>query len=60
MQVISEDRTEEGAPQSGTDWEVIHEQEKQEKVDPRFADLLSFLIKIINLVIHNRKIIRGN
>ena len=36
------DRTEEGAPQSGKDWEVIHEQEKKDKVDPRLAGLAKF------------------
>ena len=42
MQVFAKDRTEEGAPQSGTDWEVIHEQEKKDKVDPRLAGLAKF------------------
>lgn len=30
---------EEGAPQSGKDWEVIQEQEKIDKIDPRLAGL---------------------
>ena len=60
MQVFVKDRTEEGAPQSGKDWEVIHEQEKKEKWILDLLDLLSFLIKIINLLIHNRRLIRGN
>ena len=34
--------TEEGAPQSGKDWEVIHEQDKKDKIDPRLADLANF------------------
>ena len=42
MQVIAKDRTEEGAPQSGTGWEVIHDQEKKDKVDPRLAGLAKF------------------
>ena len=42
MQVFAKDRTEEGAPQSGKDWEVIHEQEKKDKVDPRLAGLAKF------------------
>lgn len=42
MQVFAKDRTEEGAPQSGTGWEVIHEQEKKDKVDPRLAGLANF------------------
>lgn len=42
MQVFAEDRTEEGAPQSGTGWEVIHEREKKDKVDPRLAGLAKF------------------
>ena len=29
MQVFCEDSTEEGAPQSGKDWEVVHEQDKK-------------------------------
>ena len=33
---------EEGAPQSGKDWEVIHEQDKKEKMDPRLAGLAKF------------------
>jgi uncharacterized protein len=42
IQVIAEDRTEEGAPQSGKDWEVIQEKEKKDKVDPRLAGLAKF------------------
>ena len=43
MQVFCEDVTEEGAPQSGNDWEVIQEQDLQEKkVDPRLAGLAQF------------------
>ncbi|SPU11849.1 Uncharacterized ACR, COG1399 [Niallia circulans] len=43
MQVFCEDVTEEGAPQSGNDWEVIQEQDLQEKkVDPRLAGLAKF------------------
>jgi len=42
MQVFCEDSTEEGAPQSGRDWEVIHEQVQTEKVDPRLAGLAKF------------------
>lgn len=42
MQVFAEDSTEVGAPQSGTDWEVIHEQDKKDKIDPRLADLAKF------------------
>jgi uncharacterized protein len=42
MQVFAKDRTEEGAPQSGTDWEVIYGQEKKDKVDPRLAGLAKF------------------
>ena len=56
MQVFCEDSTEEGAPQSGKDWEVIHEQDKKEKIDPRLAGLRNFLIKMISLLIHNQKI----
>ncbi|PLR97397.1 YceD family protein [Bacillus sp. T33-2] len=43
MQVFcEEDTSQKGAPQSGKDWEVIHEQEKKEKVDPRLAGLAKF------------------
>lgn len=43
MQVFCEnDNSQEGAPQSGKDWEVIQEADKQKKVDPRLADLAKF------------------
>lgn len=43
MQVFCDDVPgEKGAPQSGKDWEVITEQEHQEKIDPRLADLAKF------------------
>ncbi|WP_066289447.1 YceD family protein [Bacillus sp. FJAT-29937] len=42
MQVFCEDSSEEGAPQSGKDWEVIHEQDKKDKIDPRLAGLANF------------------
>ncbi|WP_210363712.1 YceD family protein [Bacillus sp. REN3] len=43
MQVFCDDADgQEGAPQSGKDWEVIEEQEKQEKLDPRLAGLAKF------------------
>ncbi|UII57299.1 YceD family protein [Cytobacillus spongiae] len=45
MQVFCEDfphSDQEAAPQSGKDWEVIHEQEKADKVDPRLAGLAKF------------------
>ncbi|WP_338469925.1 DUF177 domain-containing protein [Niallia sp. XMNu-256] len=42
MQVIAENSTEEGAPQSGKDWEVIHKKDKKDKVDPRLAGLAKF------------------
>ncbi|MCQ6273984.1 DUF177 domain-containing protein [Bacillus sp. V3B] len=42
MQVFCEDSGEEGAPQSGKDWEVIHEQDKTDKIDPRLAELAKF------------------
>ncbi|HWJ80059.1 MAG TPA: YceD family protein [Niallia sp.] len=42
MQVFCEDITEEGAPQSGNDWEVIQEEDQQKKVDPRLAGLAKF------------------
>lgn len=44
MQVFCDDHTsEEGAPQSGKGWEVIHELEKQDKIDPRLAGLAKLL-----------------
>jgi uncharacterized protein len=43
LQVFCEDdKTGEGAPQSGSDWEVIQEREQTNKVDPRLADLAKF------------------
>ena len=42
IQVFCEDSTEEGAPQSGKDWEVIHDQDKKGKIDPRLAGLAKF------------------
>ncbi|MBU8877704.1 DUF177 domain-containing protein [Bacillus sp. FJAT-29790] len=42
MQVFCEDSSEEGAPQFGKDWEVIHEQDKKDKIDPRLAGLAQF------------------
>jgi uncharacterized protein len=43
MQVFCDDSAgQEGAPQSGKDWEVIEEQEKSEKLDPRLAGLAKF------------------
>jgi uncharacterized protein len=43
MQVYCEDdQSKDGAPQSGKDWEVIHGEEKQQKVDPRLAGLAKF------------------
>ncbi|WLR53534.1 DUF177 domain-containing protein [Mesobacillus subterraneus] len=43
MQVFCDDSAGlEGAPQSGKDWEVIEEQEKSEKLDPRLAGLAKF------------------
>ncbi|MCA1034575.1 MULTISPECIES: DUF177 domain-containing protein [Bacillaceae] len=42
MQVFCEDSGEEGAPQSGKDWEVIQEEDLQKKVDPRLAGLANF------------------
>ncbi|WP_071459340.1 YceD family protein [Bacillus massilinigeriensis] len=42
IQVFCEDDSnQEGAPQSGKDWEVVHEV-KKEKVDPRLAGLANF------------------
>lgn len=43
IQVFCDDNTgQEGAPQSGKGWEVIEEQEKSEKLDPRLAGLAKF------------------
>nr|WP_295971529.1 YceD family protein [uncultured Bacillus sp.] len=42
MQVFCENSSEEGAPQSGKDWEVIQEQDKKDKIDPRLAGLAKF------------------
>ena len=43
LQVFSENQQAAGAaPQSGKDWEVVTEEEQQEKVDPRLAVLENF------------------
>jgi uncharacterized protein len=43
MQIFCDDGAgQEGAPQSGKDWEVIEEHEKVEKLDPRLAGLAKF------------------
>ena len=43
MQVFCEDVTnEDAAPQSGKDWEVIHEEDQSKKIDPRLAGLAKF------------------
>ncbi|WP_075983468.1 YceD family protein [Bacillus massilinigeriensis] len=43
MQVFcDENSSEEGAPQSGNDWEVIKEADQTKKVDPRLAGLAKF------------------
>jgi uncharacterized protein len=43
MQVFCEDvNREDSAPQSGMDWEVIHEEDQSKKIDPRLAGLAKF------------------
>jgi len=43
MQVFCEDvNSEEAAPQSGKDWEVLHEKAGSNKIDPRLAGLAKF------------------
>lgn len=43
IQVFCEDvQSDEAAPQSGRDWKVVSEKEKEEKVDPRLAGLAKF------------------
>jgi uncharacterized protein len=43
MQVFCDElNSEEGAPQSGKDWVVVHEQDQTKKVDPRLAELAKF------------------
>ncbi|MDE3838409.1 hypothetical protein C0966_03280 [Bacillus methanolicus] len=43
MQVFCEDSSEDGAPQSGKDWEVIREEDRKERIDPRLAGLAKLL-----------------
>ncbi|WLR43640.1 YceD family protein [Bacillus carboniphilus] len=44
IQVISEDSEQnEEAPSEGVDWQVVNEQNKQEKIDPRLAKLAHLL-----------------
>ncbi len=38
-------RYEDAAPQSGKDWEVIHEKDQSKKIDPRLAGLAKFFDK---------------
>jgi uncharacterized protein len=46
MQVFCEDvDSEDAAPQSGKDWEVIHEEDQSKKIDPRLAGLAKFFDK---------------
>ncbi|MFC0271176.1 DUF177 domain-containing protein [Metabacillus herbersteinensis] len=47
MQVFCDNVTEEegAAPQAGKDWEVISEEDQNNKVDPRLADLAKFFGK---------------
>ncbi|PLS06442.1 YceD family protein [Neobacillus cucumis] len=43
MQVFCDDVvSDEGAPQSGKDWEVVSEEEQSKKIDPRLAGLAKF------------------
>jgi uncharacterized protein len=43
MQVFCEDSdSDDAAPQSGKDWEVIHEEDRSGKIDPRLAGLAKF------------------
>ncbi|MEH7375742.1 YceD family protein [Neobacillus drentensis] len=43
MQVFCDDvNHEDAAPQSGKDWEVVHEEDRSKKMDPRFAGLAKF------------------
>ncbi|MEH7234884.1 YceD family protein [Bacillus sp. JJ1562] len=43
MQIFCDDsNSEDGAPQSGQDWEVITEDDKKNKIDPRLAGLAKF------------------
>ncbi|MGG3562028.1 YceD family protein [Neobacillus rhizosphaerae] len=43
MQVFCEDvNSEDAAPQSGKDWEVVSEEEQSNKIDPRLAGLAKF------------------
>lgn len=46
MQVFCDDvQSEDAAPQSGKDWEVIQEEEQSNKIDPRLAGLAKFFDK---------------
>jgi uncharacterized protein len=42
MQVFCEAEGQGGAPQSGTGWEVITEEQRKNKIDPRLAGLAKF------------------
>ena len=45
---------EEAAPQSGKDWEVIHEEDQSKKIDPRLAGLAKFFDENNSSSNHNR------
>lgn len=46
MQVFCDDvNSEDAAPQSGKDWEVVHEEDRSQKIDPRLAGLAKFFDK---------------
>lgn len=43
IQIFSDDsNSQDGAPQSGQDWEVISEEDNKKKIDPRLAGLAKF------------------
>jgi uncharacterized protein len=43
MQIFCDDvNREDAAPQSGKDWEVVHDKDRSEKIDPRLAGLAKF------------------
>jgi len=46
LQVFCEDgKSDEATPQSGKDWELVHEEGQSEKIDPRLAGLAKFFDK---------------
>ncbi|MCM3759334.1 DUF177 domain-containing protein [Alkalihalobacillus oceani] len=45
IQVYADDEAQRQAPPSGTDWELVTEEQQKNRIDPRLADLAKFFDK---------------